>query len=135
MRVVCDANVLISALISSSGAPARIVDAWTSGAFELIVCPKLLGELRDVFTRSKLRNLVDPEAAAEYVSGLEEGALALPDPKVERPVAPDPDDDYLVALASTGDADYLVSGDRHLTDLADLKPPVLTPRQFADRHL
>lgn len=135
MRVVCDANVLISALISSSGAPARIVEAWVSESFELVVCPKLLGELNDVFTRSKLRDVVDPEAAAEYVVGLEEGALVLSDPMVERPVTPDPDDDYLVALAAAGDADCLVSGDRHLTDLTTLKPPVLTPRQFVDRYL
>ncbi len=135
MRVVCDANVLISALISSSGAPARIVEAWASGSFDLIVCPKLLGELSDVFTRSKLRDIVDPEVASEYVGGLEEGALVLPDPQVERPVTPDPDDDYLVALAAVEEADCLVSGDRHLTDLADLKPPVLTPRQFVDHYL
>lgn len=135
MRVVCDANVLISALISSNGVPARIVEAWVSGAFELVMCPKLLGELRDVFNRSKLREVVDPGAAAEYVGGLEEGALVLSDPKVERPVMPDPDDDYLVALAAAGDADCLVSGDRLLTDLADLRPLVLTLQQFVDLYL
>jgi hypothetical protein len=29
-------------------------------------------------------------------------------------------------------ADYLVSGDRHLLDLTDPDPPVLTPQQFLE---
>ena len=134
MRVVCDANVLISALISSHGAPAQIVETWEPDVLELIVCPKLLGELRDVFTRSKLRDRVNPEAAVKYVDALERGALLLPHPPVKHLVAPDPNDDYLIALAIVGEADYLVSGDRHLTDLVDLTPPVLTPRQFVDLY-
>lgn len=135
MRVVCDVNVLISAFISSGGPPDRIVKAWVSGAFELVACPKLLGELSDVFTRSKLQDQVDPDAATEYLNALEDGALLLPDPSIERRVTPDPNDDYLVALAVAGEADCLVSGDRHLTDLVDQTPPVLTPRQFVDLHL
>jgi predicted nucleic acid-binding protein len=47
-------------------------------------------------------------------------------------VSPDPDDDYLIALARVAGADYLISGDRHLLDLTDPDPPVLTPRQFLD---
>lgn len=43
-----------------------------------------------------------------------------------------PDDDYLIALARIANADYLVSGDRHLLDLAEPNPPVLTSRQFLD---
>ena len=46
--------------------------------------------------------------------------------------SPDLDDDYLIALARAANADYLVSGDRHLLDLEDIDPPVLTPRQFLD---
>ncbi len=55
------------------------------------------------------------------------------DPAAVPGVSPDPDDDYLIALARAGNADYLVSGDRHLTHLADPEPPVLTPRQFLER--
>jgi predicted nucleic acid-binding protein len=51
----------------------------------------------------------------------------IDDPPAAAPLAADPDD-YLIALASAGGADCLVSGDRHLTGLEDSKPPVLTPR-------
>lgn len=36
------------------------------------------------------------------------------------------------SLARAANADYLVSGDRHLLDLTNPDPPVLTPRQFLD---
>jgi hypothetical protein len=47
-------------------------------------------------------------------------------------LSPDPDDDYLLALAQATSTDYLISGDAHLTGLANPQPPVLTPRAFLD---
>jgi len=38
----------------------------------------------------------------------------------------------LIVLARAAQADYLISGDRHLLDLTDPNPPVLRPRQFVD---
>jgi putative PIN family toxin of toxin-antitoxin system len=133
MRAVCDPNVLVSALISATGAPREIVDAWIEERFELAICPMLLSELRDVLARPKLARWVDQQDAAAYLSGLEKSATMLDDPAVSERISPDPDDDYLVFLARQGEADFLVSGDRHLTELLDSVPPVLTPRQFADK--
>lgn len=48
-------------------------------------------------------------------------------------VAADPDDDYLVALTRAAAADYLVSGDPHLTKLEGVAVPVLAPRAFLER--
>lgn len=39
MRAVLDPNVLVSALLSPTGTPARIVLAWAEGRFELVVSP------------------------------------------------------------------------------------------------
>ncbi len=47
-------------------------------------------------------------------------------------LTPDPKDDYLVALARSAAAHFLVSGDPHLTELVNPRPPVLTPRAFLD---
>jgi predicted nucleic acid-binding protein len=47
-------------------------------------------------------------------------------------VTPDPDDDYLVALARAAAADLIVSGDGHRTGSKDAQPPAVTPRRFAD---
>lgn len=132
MRVVVDANVLVSAVISELGPPREIVDAWVQERFELIVSPALLDELGDVLTRPRLRRWVSAEVAVEFIAGLAQDALVLEDPPLQAGLTADPDDDYLIVLARAAGADYLVSGDRHLLSLEEPDPPVLTPREFLD---
>jgi uncharacterized protein len=66
------------------------------------------------------------------VQALAQTATIIDDPDAAPAVSPDPDDDYLVALARSAEAAYVVSGDHHLSDLADSEPPVLAPRAFPD---
>ena len=132
MRVVLDPNVLISAAISTAGPPRQIVAAWVDERFELVASPALLAELSDVLARPKFRRWISAAVAREFVDGLADDALIIDDPPALPGVSPDPDDDYLIALARAANADYLVSGDRHLLELEDADPPVLTPRQFLD---
>lgn len=132
MRVVLDVNVLISALLSPDGAPARVLAAWAEGAFELVVSPRLLDELERVLAYPKISRRIRPDDAAQFVRLIAEQAVALPDAEGGVPLqSPDPGDDYLIALAATADA-MLVSGDAHLTSLID-QAPILTPSQLADR--
>ena len=133
MRAVVDPNVLVSAVISPAGPPAAIVGAWTEDRFELVISVQLLDELSEVLSRDKFRRWIDADSAAEYVAALAEAATTLDDPPSAPKSSPDPDDDYLIALARAASADFLVSGDGDLTRLADPDPPVLTPREFLDR--
>lgn len=55
MRAVLEINVIVSALLSPTGSPARILRAWTDGAFDLIVSPMLLDGLARVLAYPKLR--------------------------------------------------------------------------------
>jgi len=132
VRAVLDANVLVSAAISPAGPPRQILSAWIQERFELIASPTLLEELVDVLARPKFRRFITTSVAAEFIDGLATDAIVVADPPEPPEVSPDPDDDYLIALARVAGADYLISGDRHLLDLTDPDPPVLTPRQFLD---
>jgi putative PIN family toxin of toxin-antitoxin system len=132
VRAVLDPNVLVSAAISPAGPPRRIVTAWIDERFELIASPALLGELADVLARPKFRRFITAAVATELIDALATAAVIVADPPGLPGVSPDPDDDYLVALARAAGADYLVSGDQHLLDLADPDPPVLSPRHFLD---
>lgn len=131
MRAVLDANVIISALLSPDGSPARIVRAWQQGGFELTVSPFLLDELERALAYPKLRRRIDAEEAEAVVAWLSRSATVAPDPDEAPPIhAVDPGDDYLIALAAAQDA-FLVTGDDHLLRLAD-RLPVHSPREFAD---
>lgn len=130
-RAVLDANVLISAILSPGGAPAQLLVAWQSGAFDLVVSPLLLAELRRALTYPKLAKRVPADDADTFVSWLGRAADLVPDPGGPPPVrSGDPDDDYLIALAVTARA-VLVSGDAHLTSLAD-RSPIRTPTGFLE---
>jgi len=101
VRVVLDADVVVSALLSRDGAPARVVLAWQQGAFELIVSPLLLAELARALAHPKLRLAISADEAAAFVAWLLRSATRAPDP--DGPPATrcvDPGDDYLLALAA-----------------------------------
>jgi len=125
--------VLIAALISGAGAPRVLLQRWLRGDFELVVSPKLLAELERVLLRPKFGPYVTEPEIRAYVALLRRLATIVPDPPLIAELTPDPGDDYLVVLARASGAQTLVSGDRHLCDLVDPIPPVLTPRKFLDR--
>jgi putative PIN family toxin of toxin-antitoxin system len=133
LRVVFDPGVLISAVISPTGAPAEALDAWRNGEFDVVVSPRLLDELEDVLLRTKFRAYASAEQVSAYVEALAAEALAFDDVADPPRVTPDPDDDYLIALARAAGAALLVSGDKHLLDLADPPVGVITPRDLLER--
>lgn len=132
MRAVLDPNVLVSAAISPAGPPRQILNAWTNGRFELIISPTVLEELVDVLARPKFRRFISTAIAVAFIDGVAAGAILAADQPEPRTFSRDPDDDYLIALARSTGAHYIVSGDRDLLDLTDPDPPILTPRQFLD---
>ncbi len=134
MRVVLDANVLVSALLSREGVPARLVELWLGGRIEVIVCELLLEETGRTLRSPKLGGRVEPEEADRYVALLRELGELVPDPDAPPPVrSPDPGDDYLLALAAR-EGVPLVTGDGHLLGLAGVAP-VHAPRDFLSRLL
>lgn len=131
-RVVLDPGVLASALITPTGAPARLLGEARGGGLDLVVSPLLLDELEGVLARDKFRRYVELEAVRDFVALLRRDSLVAPDPQDPPPLrSADPDDDYLIALAYSQNA-TLVSGDRHLLDLVG-GAPILAPADLLAR--
>jgi len=129
VRAVVDPNVLISALLTPHGTPARLMRSWLAGAFELFVSESVLAELQRALGYPKLQALIEATEAQELLDVLRRGAELVEDP-VDPPAirSPDPGDDYLIALAMSARA-VLVSGDRHLLGLGG-RFPVYGPAEF-----
>ena len=129
MRAVLDPNVIISGLLSPTGTPANVLRALDQGEFELVVSRTLLDELARALAYPKLRRHISPDDAVARWIG--DSATTVTDPTQQPPVhSTDPQDDYLIALASSERA-ALVSGDKHLLDLT-AAIPVFSPREFIE---
>ena len=138
LRVVADANVLISAALARSpNAPSVVIlEAALDGRLDLVTSPQLLGEIANVLKRPRLRRYLSTDEALRFVADLAAQTILLTDPP-EPPAAVcrDPNDDYLVALATARHADAIVTGDPdlHAIDTEQLDIEILTPRQLVDR--
>lgn len=135
MKVILDANVFVSAAIRK-GASHRVVQSWLGGTarFEVVMCPELLAEIRDVLTtRPRLRKWVDLDVAVAFVQTIEALVDLVDDPEPIEAVTRDAADDYLVALARENDVELIVSGDKDLLEWTAQRPPVVTPTDFEER--
>lgn len=131
-RAVVDPGVLIAGLISAIGSPAGILAAVGDGAFDPIVCPMLLAEVRRALGYPKLQRYVSDDDADAFVAWLATTAIIFPDPAVIPQVSRDAGDDYLFALALDAAAACVVSGDGDVIGVTDPPVQVLTPRAVLD---
>ncbi|OPX24251.1 MAG: putative toxin-antitoxin system toxin component, PIN family [Candidatus Latescibacteria bacterium 4484_107] len=135
MRVVADTNTVISGLLWH-GAPRQVSDAARDDIIELFTSTMLLAESDDVLHRGKfagrlaLVNVLPHELVFGYAS-----LSTIVEPAVIRPaVLADPDDDAVLACASSVQAEVVVSGDSHLLELKEYKDiPILTAAELVTR--
>jgi uncharacterized protein len=133
MRIVLDTNVLISALVSATGAAAQILARCQAGELELLISPANLTELRRVLAYPKIRKRLDytDTQIEAFVTFLEQSFTLLTPLTEVRAVPADSDDDKFVALALAGEAQYIISGDDHLLRIGQYEGvTILKPAAF-----
>lgn len=137
MRVVLDTNVLISALISPSGTTGAILEAWKDRRFDLLTADVQIEELRLCFGRPRLvPRYITRHDAGHLINLIRRlAAFVEPLPHIDR--SPDPNDNFLLAIAEAGQADYLVSGDSDglLSLRAHRRTAIISPAIFVERYL
>lgn len=136
-RALVDANVFVSFLLypRHESPSARVVRGAFADVYELLLPEGLLDELtRSVAEKPYLAERIRPEDATAFENAL--SIIATTIPAISEPiprVSRDPKDDYLLAYALIGNADYLVTGDLDLLTLEQVGGlKIITPREFAD---
>ena len=138
MRVLVDTNVLISILLKpSEGGPVRaLFHAFVAGRFTLLLPEWLIDELTNsVQTKPRLAKRISITQLNRFTALLRAAAEQIAEIETPIPVVSrDPDDDYVLAYALVGNADYLVTGDKDLLALEGLIAglEIVTPAQFVE---
>ena len=135
MRLVIDTNILISSLLASTSLPAHLIVLWREGRFDLLTSVAQLDELMRVTRYPKIRERLAPALAGRLINEVRNLAILVTNLPVVT-ASSDPYDNYLLAMASAGSADFLLTGDKR--DLLGLKlfegTKIITVHDFLVMH-
>jgi putative PIN family toxin of toxin-antitoxin system len=133
VKIVLDTNVFISAVFFG-GLPYRILDAWRSGRISLVLSPEIFEEYRRV--GEELGQQFEGVDISPVLQLVVRHAEFVQPGKFAAPVCRDSEDDKFLECAVAAAAEAIVSGDRDLLSLSDIRSiPILSPRQFVDAHM
>lgn len=124
MRIVLDTNVLIDGFQDDYSAEAKLIDAVRSGELIAVATSKVIKEYRLILAR-----LISDE---DYRSRIEEflSMLEETEPEYVDVTLDDDEDMKFVEAAVGGDAQVLVSNDRHLLDAGEADGVmIITPEE------
>ena len=126
MKVILDTNVVIASL-ATRGLCHSVFEICLD-RFDIVISSTLIEEIRTGLNEK----LKLPEFfIAEVLDYLSENATLLEINKLLSGVCRDPDDDHIISLADSSEAEYLITGDQ---DLLIMKTygctQIVTPRLF-----
>lgn len=125
---VFDTNVVVSAGIKPGSAPAVLAMDWVlEGQVQIVTCPRIVAEYRDVMRRDKFVRYGFPPLWLEF---LIDASLQLPDPPDWPHLLPDRNDGVFLALSRACGA-WLVTGNlKHFPQAARDGVTVLSPADY-----
>ncbi|MCK4830849.1 putative toxin-antitoxin system toxin component, PIN family [bacterium] len=130
IRVVIDTNIFVSSFFG--GNPRKIVDLWKSGQLTLCLSKPIVHEYVEVLKRLGLQN----ERELDELLGLfAHGFHILFSAKTPElnVVEEDPDDNKFIECAVALKCTFVISGDKHLTEIRDyMGIEIVTPKEFLD---
>jgi len=134
LKAVVDTNIFVSSLLSRKGRPAEILDSWRDALFILVTSPSIISEINSVLQRPAIKKKyrISTESISKLILLLEKDALLVPGVSDVSGVVPeDPSDEIFLSAALDAEAQFIVSGDRHLLDLVEFSGiPIVTVQEF-----
>lgn len=135
MRVVLDANVIVSALINANplSPPKRVLDCWRDEVFLLLVSEDILTEISRVLRYPRIRKrhqLTDSQIDDFMILLADEAILSIPQERLH--ISPDQADNRYLECAVAGGAQFIVTGDhKHLLPIGEYRGiKIIPPSMF-----
>jgi len=132
IRAVLDTNLLVSYLLTHRPPIATLIDKHLSQEhFVLVTAAVLLEELDRVLRYPRLQRYYSEETRTRYIALIAALSEVVEMPESVPRICRDPDDDWVIACAVAGEANYIISGDRDLLALRRVgEIPILSAAQF-----
>ncbi len=129
MIIVCDTNVLISAVLFPGGPPDEIIRLVREGFIELAISPEILSEFERILKEKFGAPKGEIKEITESIKGI--AAIVKPAGRVEL-IKQDPTDNKILECAIKAKADYVISGDtKHLQPIKEFEGiSILSPAKF-----
>jgi putative PIN family toxin of toxin-antitoxin system len=131
MKIIVDTNLWISFLIGKRLSVLKSL--LTNSDLRLFVCDKLLEEIQHISSKQKIRKYVSENDIKDTLVIIDKFCeFAVIQQEVVSPIR-DVKDLYLLSLADTVQADYIVTGDKDLLVLqAHNQTKIVTYNDFAN---
>jgi len=136
IRAVLDTNVIVSGILTPKSVPATILKIGLEGKFKLIMSPHVIEEIERVIRYERVialmrRHKLTCREVDDFMQKLKRVAMVTPGELEVTAVPSDPGDDMVLSCALEGKADFVVSGDHHLTDLKSFQGiSIVNPQKF-----
>ena len=132
MKITVDTNVLISATFWY-GDSNKIILLAESKVIELILSQEIIEEYAEVLEYDEIKTKISGKGLnAKYSLGKIISISKIVNPREKFDVIlEDKDDNKIIDAALEGKVDYIVSSDKHLLDLKEIKGiKIITPKEF-----
>lgn len=120
LKIVADTNIFISSLIRG-GKPRQLIFKIDGADVKLVSSEPLLKELVTILARDKIRRYAGRRDVEGFLKYLGKRMTLVKIKSGFKVVKEDPKDDVVLNTAYSARADYIVSGDKHLTSLRRFK--------------
>ena len=132
-RVVIDTNVIVSAMLFG-GTPGRLISLWKKKIIQPLITKEIILEYLRVLAYPDFQlteNEINFILYHEMLPFFEQVTITTRMSVVMK----DPSDDKFLHCAEAGNADAIISGDKHLLNLKSFKEiQIMSPAQFLKRY-
>ena len=133
VRVVLDTNVWVSGIFFQRGIPAKLLQAWRDGRFEVVLTPATRNELADVLARKLAQFDAPAELATQWLTYIDTYGTRVHAESAPVRLSRDPNDDAFLQAATTGRVQFIVTGDKDRLVLEHVDSArIIPPREFLD---
>lgn len=118
VKVIIDTNIWISFLIGKN--LLGLQNYLDSQKIKIITCKEQLIELSEVFKKPKIKKYFTKNQITEFFELFEECSESI-SIVTSTNICRDPKDNYLVSLSIDSKANFLITGDKDLLDLVQIR--------------